>query len=252
MSTNSAGKVRGASPAAGEGLDAMAQRLFKPMGADGVYARTWLYEEVIERLAAFISSEREPGAEVLRFPPVMSRSQLERSGYLKSFPNLLGCVCALHGTESEVRAAADRHERGGDWTAGLVAADLVLSPAACYPVYPLVASRGAVPQGGWRFDVASDCFRHEPSKDLDRLQSFRMREYVYIGNPQGALAFRDAWMKRGERMAQQLGLPHSIAPASDPFFGRTGQVMAISQLQQALKFELLVPVRSTEQPTACM
>ena len=28
--------------------------------------------------------------------------------------------------------------------------------------------------------------------------------------------------------------------------------MAISQLQQALKFELLIPVRSAKEPTACM
>ena len=28
--------------------------------------------------------------------------------------------------------------------------------------------------------------------------------------------------------------------------------MAMSQIEQALKFELLVPVRSAEQPTACM
>ena len=33
-------------------------------------------------------------------PPVMSRSQLENSGYLKSFPHLLGCVSCLHGNES--------------------------------------------------------------------------------------------------------------------------------------------------------
>ena len=46
----------------------------------------------------------------------MSRKQLEKSGYLKSFPNLLGCVCALHGSEASIRAAADRHESGGDWT----------------------------------------------------------------------------------------------------------------------------------------
>ena len=252
MSTDSAGKVRGASPAAGEGLDAMAQRLFKPMGADGVYARTWLYEEVIERLAAFISRQREPGTEILRFPPVMSRSQLERSGYLKSFPNLLGCVCALHGSEAEIRAAADRHAQGGDWTAALAPADLVLSPAACYPVYPLAAARGVVPSGGLRFDVAADCFRREPSRHLDRLQSFRMREYVCIGTPQEVMAFRQRWMERAQRMADELALPYRVATASDPFFGRTGQVMAIAQLQQSLKFELLVPVRSEEEPTACM
>ena len=233
-------------------LAAVAETLLRPMAVEGVYARTGAYEDIVERLAAFITRQREQDTEVLRFPPVMSRKQLEKSGYLKSFPNLLGCVCALHGSEAEIRAAADRHAAGGDWTSSLAAADLVLSPAACYPVYPLAAARGRVPRGGLRFDVASDCFRHEPSKDLDRLQSFRMREYVYIGAPAAVLEFRDRWMKRGQRMAEELGLAYRVAPASDPFFGRTGQVMAISQLQQALKFELLVPVRSSEQPTACM
>src|SRR5580704_11579109 len=113
-------------------LDAIAAGLFRPMGVDGVYARTALYEEVIERLAAWVSRQREPGTEILRFPPVMSRRQLEKSGYLKSFPNLLGCVCALHGSEAEIRSVADRYETGGDWTTGLAPADLVLSPAACY------------------------------------------------------------------------------------------------------------------------
>jgi seryl-tRNA synthetase len=233
-------------------LDSIAAAMFRPMGVDGVYARTPLYEDVIERLAAFISRQREPAVEVLRFPPVMSRHQLEKSGYLKSFPNLLGCVSALHGTETDIRRAADRYETGGDWTDSLAAADLVLSPAACYPVYPLVASRGPVPRSGLRFDVACDCFRREPSRHLDRLQSFRMREYVFIGSPQEVLRFRERWMERAPRLAQELALPYQVEAASDPFFGRTGQVMAVSQLQASLKFELLIPVRSAAQPTACM
>src|SRR4030081_770230 len=91
--------------------------LFRPLGVDGVYARTALYEDLVERLAGFISRQRDRRAGVLRFPRVMSREQLEKSGYLKSFPNLLGCVCALHGTEAEIRTAAERYEAGGDWTA---------------------------------------------------------------------------------------------------------------------------------------
>jgi seryl-tRNA synthetase len=235
-----------------DSLDAIAEALFRPMGVDGVYARTPLYEDVIQRLADFITRRREPGTEVLRFPPVMSRQQLEKSGYLKSFPNLLGCVCALHGTESEIRRAAHRHETGEDWTASLTAADLVLSPAACYPVYPLAASRGPVPRSGLRFDVACDCFRHEPSQHLDRLQSFRMREYVFICSPRDVLLFRERWMALAPRLAEELALPYRIDAASDPFFGRTGQVMAVSQLQASLKFELLIPVRAGAQPTACM
>jgi len=226
--------------------------LFHRLGVDGVYARTALYEDVVERLTAFITRQRAPSAEVMRFPPVMSRAQLEKSGYLKSFPNLLGCVCALHGTEAEIRAAADSYEQGGDWTRGLAPADLVLSPAACYPVYPLVAARGRLPRGGLIFDVAADCFRREPSRALNRLQSFRMREYVRIGTPQEIAEFRDPWMQRAQQLASELALPCTLDVASDPFFGRVGQVMAVSQRQQSLKFELLIPYHPGAVPTACM
>jgi seryl-tRNA synthetase len=233
-------------------LDSIAEALLLPTGIDGVYVRTQTFEQVIDALGALISRYREPATEVLRFPPVMSRRQLEKSGYLKSFPHFLGCVSCLSGADSEIRASVDRFEAGEDWTSGLAAADLVLCPAACYPVYPLVASRGTVPTGGLLFDVACDCFRREPSKMLDRLQSFRMREYVCIGTPEEIDAFRSRWMKRAETFAAQLGLSWRIDHASDPFFGRGGTMMAMSQVEQELKFELLVPVHSSEKPTACM
>jgi seryl-tRNA synthetase len=134
----------------------------------------------------------------------------------------------------------------------LSAADLVLSPAACYPVYPLVASRGHVPAAGLMFDVACDCFRREPSKMLDRLQSFRMREYVCVGTPRQIHDFRARWMERAQNIVQALALPYRIEQASDPFFGRGGKLMAISQVEHALKFELLIALHSDAQPTACM
>jgi seryl-tRNA synthetase len=233
-------------------LDALAEDLLLPSGIDGVYARTGAFEDVVDSLAVFISRHREPGTEILRFPPVMSRRQLETSGYLKSFPHFLGCVCCLDGSEAEIRGSVERFEAGEDWTDGLAAADLVLTPAACYPVYPLVAARGGVPAEGLRFDVASDCFRREPSRDLDRLQSFRMREYVCIGTAEQIDHFRRRWMTRAQDVAAKLGLPYRFDQASDAFFGRGGKLMAMSQIEQALKFELLVPVRSAEQPTACM
>ncbi len=235
-----------------DALDPLADVLFHKMGTDGVYARTELYEHIVERLATLITAHREAGTEVMRFPPVMNRAQLEKSGYLKSFPKLLGCVCGLHGTEREINDAVGRFDAGGEWTDSLSPADLVLSPAACYPVYPIVAARGQVPSGGLRFDVAADCFRREPSRHLDRLQSFRMREYVCIGSPEDVSDFRERWMDKAQAIARDLGLTFRVDYASDPFFGRVGQMKAVSQKQQSLKFELLVPLRSEEQPTACM
>ena len=233
-------------------LERLADALFHKTGVDGVYGRTGLYEGVVEALAALISTYRPAGAEIMRFPPVMSRRQLEKHGYLKSFPNLLGCVSCLGGSEREIRQVVDRFENGGEWTSSLGAADLVLAPAACYPVYPLVAERGPVPTGGLVFDVACDCFRREPSRDIDRFQSFRMREYVCIGSPEEIQVFREAWIERAKGLADRLGLPYRIDLASDPFFGRGGQIVAMAQKEQALKFELLVPVISAEKPTACM
>jgi seryl-tRNA synthetase len=233
-------------------LDGIAETLLLPSGVDGVYARSAAFEDVVNGLTGLISRHREPETEVLRFPPVMSRRQLEKSGYLKSFPHFLGCVCCLNGAETEIRGAVERAEAHQDWTPALSAADLVLSPAACYPVYPLAARRGAVPAKGLKFDVASDCFRREPSKDLDRLQSFRMREFVCIGAPEQVEDFRRRWMDWAPDFAGRLGLSCRIEQASDPFFGRGGKLMVMSQIEQALKFELLIPVRSAEQPTACM
>jgi seryl-tRNA synthetase len=232
--------------------EVLLEALFRPLGVDGVYARTARYEEVVEALAAMISRHRDPGAEILRFPPVVSRALIEKSGYLKSFPHLLGCVCSLGGGEREIGAAVDRFLAGGDWTDGLSAGDLVLAPAACYPVYPMAAAAGPIPAGGLIYDVACDCFRREPSRDIDRLQSFRMREYVFIGAPDEAQAFRERWMVRAAGVADALGLSHRIETASDPFFGRGGVLVGKAQAQQSLKFELVAPARSAERPTACM
>ena len=233
-------------------LDSIAEALLLSTGIDGVHACTAIFEQVAGGLSVLISRYREANTEVLRFPPVMSRRQVEKSGYLKSFPHFLGCVSCLGGAEAEVRAMVERSEAGEDWTSSLSAADLVLSPAACYPVYPLVASRGAVPAKGLTFDVACDCFRREPSKMLDRLQSFRMREYVRIGAPEEVDDFRRAWMTKAQGLAAQLALPWRIDSASDLFFGRGGKLMAANQIEQALKFELLVPIRSVEELTACI
>jgi seryl-tRNA synthetase len=226
--------------------------LLHSMSVGGVFARSEIFEQVIDGLSALISRSRDPKTEVLRFPPVMSRHQIERSGYLHSFPHLLGAVCCLHGTEHHIRAAIDSSRPQGEWTTALAATDLVLVPAACYPLYPLIAARGQEPENELLFDVACDCFRYETSYETGRLVSFRMRELVCMGTPDQILEFRGQWISRSKKLAHLLELPNEIKEASDPFFGRAGKLMAFSQVEQSLKFEMLIPVRSETEPTACM
>src|SRR6516162_9509185 len=63
----------------GEPLAELASAMFWPLGADGVYGRTALFERIVDGLSLLISSHREPETEALRLPPVMSRTQLETS-----------------------------------------------------------------------------------------------------------------------------------------------------------------------------
>jgi seryl-tRNA synthetase len=222
-----------------------------PTGVPGVYGRGAVFEDVRGRFEAYISRAAAPEApEVLRFPPVLPREQLEGSGYLKSFPHLTGAVFAFEGTEADALVQAERAAAHEDWSEHQHMSDLVLMPAVCYPVYPAIARRGPLPPGGVTIDPGgSYAFRREPSGDPSRLQMFHMQELVRIAEPETVQAWREAWRDRALGLLRRLGLPAEFDVASDPFFGRTGRMMAASQKEQALKFEILVPIAGPE-PTA--
>jgi seryl-tRNA synthetase len=222
-----------------------------PSGVPGVYGRGADFEDVRERFDAYVSRAAAPEApEVLRFPPVLPREQLERTGYLKSFPHLAGTVFAFEGSEAQARAQADRAAAHEDWSDHQHMSDLVLMPAVCYPVYPAIARRGPLPAGGVTIDPGgSYAFRKEPSGDPARLQMFHMRELVRIAEPETVQAWRDGWRDRALELLRALRLDADFDVASDPFFGRSGRMMAASQREQALKFEILVPIAGPE-PTA--
>jgi seryl-tRNA synthetase len=223
------------------------------MGVDGLYGRSGIFEDVIERFSTLVAAfGREDGAEVVRFPPAMSRTQFESSGYMKSFPQLAGTVHSFAGSDRDHAALLTKLEANEDWTAEQKATQVVLTPAACYPLYPAVAKRGLLPPEGGHFDLYSYCFRHEPSIDPARMQMFRMREYVRIGTQEQVVTFRQTWLERGEQLMKSLGIPVALDVANDPFFGRTGKLLSNNQRDQKLKFELLIPITSEENPTACL
>jgi seryl-tRNA synthetase len=82
------------------------------------------------------------------------------------------------------------------------------------------------------------------------MQAFRVRELVRVGTADEVVGWRDMWLERGVRIMKSLGLPAKSDVASDPFFGRGGRMLAANQRQAKLKFEVLVPVISEENPTA--
>lgn len=227
--------------------------LLIPTGVDGLYGRSADFEAIADGLNAAIGAlGADQQAEVMRFPPAMARQDFEASEYLKSFPQLAGTVHSFCGSDRDHHRLLARLDAREEWADQQRPTRVVLTPAACYPVYPVIAARGALPPQGRVVDVLSYCFRHEPSVDPARMQLFRMREYVRLGTAEQIVAFRTQWIERGSALAQQLALPWRLDLANDPFFGRGGKIVADGQREQKLKFELLIPIHDDAPPTACM
>jgi seryl-tRNA synthetase len=220
-------------------------------GVHGVYARGADFEAVRLAFDALVTRTAAPESpEALYFPPLLPREQLETSGYLASFPHLAGTVFGFEGDEQAAAQQLDLASRHEDWSAFQRMSDMVLAPAACYPLYPAVAARGPLPEGGVTLDTGdSYVFRREPSTDPARMQIFHMREIVRIGDRETVLAWRGEWRARAEDLLRSLELELELDIANDPFFGRVGRLLAAQQRDQELKWELLAPVAG-ETPTA--
>jgi seryl-tRNA synthetase len=229
--------------------DLIRHKLIIPSGVPGVFGRGAIFEDIVQRFDALVSRVTDcDGAERAFFPPVLDQRVLEKSGYLDAFPHLAGSVFSFQGTNAQHQELCARVHGGRPWSDLLVRTDVVLAPAACYSVYPTCA--GMVPESGRLVDTYNWVFRHEPSPEPTRMQAFRMREVVRIGPPAVVVAWRDMWLTRGLELLRSLELAASAQVASDPFFGRGGRLLAASQRQQELKFEVMIPVISDDEPTA--
>ncbi|MCA9677507.1 MAG: amino acid--[acyl-carrier-protein] ligase [Kofleriaceae bacterium] len=224
-------------------------KLIVPVRVQGAFGRGAVFEDVLERVNALVSKlSVDDGAELYTFPPVIDRTIIERTDYLDSFPHLAGTVFSFFGKERQAKELSDKVHAGQPWGDLQGMTDVCLNPAACYPLYPTMS--GQLPDGGRLVTMTNWVFRHEPSPEPTRMQSFRVREFVRAGTPDDVVAWRDMWLQRGVDMLTGLGLPARPDVAADPFFGRAGRILADGQKAQKLKFEVLVPVISEEHPTA--
>jgi seryl-tRNA synthetase len=218
--------------------------LLESGGVEGVYHRSFTFERVVRGVEAYVSAAgRGESARRLFLSPVQARTTLELSGYVSSFPNLVGAISGI--PDRAGRAAAADPSR---WTSLLESTEVSLCSAACHGLYPLL-SGSIIGSAGVRYEVQSWVFRHEPSTDLARMQSFRQHEFVYVGTPDGALEHRDRWLARGRDLLSNLGLDVASEAANDPFVGRAAPMLAESQRDKELKFELVALV-ATEEPRA--
>ncbi|MFF7810915.1 aminoacyl--tRNA ligase-related protein [Streptomyces sp. NPDC007945] len=206
-----------------------------PTGLPGALGLSPRFEAAVAGLQqALNTAGAVPSAGPVWYPPVVPRELLERAEYAESFPHLLGTVHAL--------------AEGADRSEGPAASGVALAPAACYSVYPSFADRELAEAA--HADVAGYCYRHEATTELGRFRSFRMREFVMVGDADATLDWRDEWIARGEALFSRLGLKVTVQSATDPFFGPGGRFMRASQLEQSLKYEFVAPVAADDEGTA--
>lgn len=223
--------------------------LIIPSTVKGAYGRGAVFEDILRRFDDHVGrlTQAEQPQE-MTFPPILPRALIEKLGYLDNFPHLAGSIHSFVGSGAAARELSALVNAGERWETLLDPTEVMLAPAACYAVYPNFS--GLLPEGGRCVKVLGWVFRHEPSDEPTRLLSFRMREYIRAGRPDEVQAWRDSWLVRSLELLRGLGLPAHSDLAADPFFGRSGKMMAAQQLDQRLKFEILVPVISLERPTA--
>jgi seryl-tRNA synthetase len=238
LGVTSAGRS-GAALALPEPADPEPELLPIPTDAPGVYLFPEGFEQIVAALRAGIAAlGAGQGYRPLVIPPVISRRMIERAGYVNAFPQLLGTVHSYTGDGKAWSMLAPLVAEGGGWHAEQQISDLVLLPAACYPVYASIAD--AELSTPIRYAVSGNCFRQEATSEPGRLRSFRMVEYVTAGPEEYCVQWRSDWLDRVACWLTELGLAVGIEVADDPFFGPGRKLFQAAQRAQELKLELKV------------
>ena len=217
--------------------------LLIPLAAKGMYAFSARFEQVVDGVNHLIDLKvKRYGAERMHFPPGMAVKTFSESGYFLNFPDLTGTVHCYCGDEARHRALAALHQNGGEWRADQQPGDIVLAPAACYPVYSALAARGPLPDGGAFVDAAAHCFRNEPSDDpfppevFSDARTGARRGLCECGALPGPLD-RTGTRRSLRRWDCALTSRSPTTPSSGTV---KSVLMGANQKEQQLKFELVV------------
>jgi hypothetical protein len=163
--------------------------------------------------AAFAEIASAWDAEPERHPSSLPASVLLTAGYLRSFPHQATFAAGIAPAALGAFAA----DPGQDPRPMLGAATEVLTPAACYHLYP--ARSGQALTGPLYLTTVNTCYRREREYvPLRRQWSFTMREIVCVGTAAEAAAFAAKAMAVAGLVTELMGLPADWQQATDPFF----------------------------------
>ncbi|MCZ7417806.1 hypothetical protein [Streptomyces sp. WMMC897] len=180
------------------------------------------------------------GADEYTVPALLPWSTLEKAGYTGNFPQHItaaGVVRPDLDALDRFGTATDLPGRAAELEFGPVA----LAPAVCMGLFERF--QGARLEEPLTVTATGQCSRYEGKAVADtsptRRWSFSMREIVYIGDRPSARAFHAQTLDELIALAEGLGLPCKVQPASDPFFTKARPQMAQYQAAMDVKYELV-------------
>ena len=149
------------------------------------------------------------GCQVLDVTSLIPASELQRAGYPEAFPQLV--MYARPGGDSPEAPPV-----------------YALSPAVCYHAYLRLA--GQVLNSLTRLTAQGHCFRNESGCEAGRRQiEFRMRELIFVGQPDQVELALDGAEAAVKRLAADAGIVGSWGVGNDPFFLSTSRGRALMQ-----------------------
>jgi seryl-tRNA synthetase len=209
-----------------------------PSHVPGLFGYSARFEQVLDAINNLITRVSfEDGAELMSFPPIIDRHVVERSGYAELFPGRCGAISALSSTP-----AATPDKPSDSLT------QLALSPSACFPLYPTMT--GTLPEGGRLITMMNWVFRHAPSVGPMSMLSFRVREFVRLGERQEVVSWRDMWLQRGVELLSSLGLEATCALDDKEPSGLDGWSHVRGTAEQPQKHELCASMGGELPPAA--
>jgi hypothetical protein len=197
---------------------------------------------LLQRLdAVFLGLARECAAREVRFPPFLAARHLERVNYFRSFPQHATFPVHLEQAHENLRAFADQDALDAEGRVRLtrtVAPAEVLTPAACYHVYPHLA--GEELRSARFVTLLATCFRREAEyRPLRRQWAFSMREIVCLGSLPEVEAFLARTRGRVQELVERWELPGEWQQATDPFFDPKRNPKHLAQRLDPVKHELV-------------
>lgn len=216
----------------------------------GRYIYSGIFLDALNRIDAHMRDYAlAVGAREEVYPATVPTKLLQRSGYLKSFPQH-----AFFVSPARLDQRSIEHIQAGQILGSIAGetgeAELqppaeTLAPTVCYHCFNARADRSD--QRAEVVTAINMCHRYEIAnvRALERLMTFRMREIIYFGEPDAVADGLDRCFDWFLALLRDWDVSFQATTANDPFFGNSSDSKRFFQTVRTLKREVRLFIPKT-------